>query len=179
MAEKLDNGIIYYRSKSDAYGGLVVGCLLLGIAAVVLTQDSVWGIGFSQDLIMLCTYWALPIGVVLLLANIRHAVATGPTVVAGKDGITVLFTHQPFGPIRWSEITGFTSFQHQGKWFLGITLENPLQTLRPIEEAAAPLLKGIGPKAAHLNIPGAMMNDYMVSIESELEELRQVHTWRR
>jgi hypothetical protein len=178
MAEKLDDGIIYYRSKSDAYGALVVGCLLLGFAAVVLTQDSVFGFGFSQDLIMLSTYWALPIGVVLLLANIRHAVARGPTVVAAKDGITVLFTPQPLGPVRWSEIAGFTSFRHQGKWFLGITLEDPLRTLTPIREAAKPLLKNIGPKAAHLNIPGKMMDDYMVSIESELGEMRQVHAWR-
>jgi hypothetical protein len=178
MAERLDTGIIYYRSKADAFGALVVGCLLLGFAAVVLTQDSVFGIGFSQDLIMLCTYWALPIGGVLLLANIRHAVARGATVVAGKDGITVLFTPRPFGPIRWSEITGFTSFQHRGKWFLGITLEDPLRTLRPIEEAAKPLLENIGPKAAHLHIPGKMMDDYMAMIETELEELRQVHSWR-
>lgn len=178
MVEKLNNGIIYYRNKTGAYGRLVLGFLLLGIAAVVLTQDSVWGIGFSQDLVMLCTYWALPIGVVLLLANIRHACKSGPTVVAGKDGITVLFTPQPVGPIRWSEISGFTAFRHQGKWFLGITFEDPLRSLTPIKEDAMQLLRNIGPKAAHLKIAGKMMDDRMVSIESDLDEMRQVHTWR-
>jgi hypothetical protein len=158
---------------------LIVGCLLLGIAVVVLTQDSVFGIGFSQDLIMLCTYWAVPIGVILLSVNIRHAIARGPTVVAARAGITVLFTPQPVGPFQWDEITGFTSFQHQGKWFLGITLDDALQTLTPIKEYAKPLVKSIGPKAAHLSIPGKMLDEYIAMVETELEEMRLVHSWRR
>jgi hypothetical protein len=178
MPDRTPTGIIYYRNKSDACGGLVVGCLLLGIAAVVLTQDSVMGFGFSQDLIMLCTYWALPIGAILLLVNIRHAVARGPTMVAAKAGITVLFTPEPFGPLQWGEITGFSSFQHQGKWFLGITFEDPLRTLTPVKERAEPLLKKIGPKTAHLSIPGKMMDEYIAMIETELDEMRQVHSWR-
>jgi hypothetical protein len=178
MTERSHNGIIYYRSKSDAYGALIVGCLLLGCATIALTQESVGGIGFSQDFIMLSTYWALPIGVVLVLANIKHAYMVGPTVVAGKDGITILFTPEPIGPVRWSEISGFISFRHQGKWFLGIALEDPLQTLTPIKDYSKPLLRNIGPKAAHLKIAGKMMDDYMASIESELNEMRQVYTWR-
>jgi hypothetical protein len=178
MAEKLDNGIIYYRSKSDAIGALIVAGLLLGIAAVVLTQDSVFGIGFSPSMVMLCTYWALPIGVILVLVNIKHATAVGPTVVAGKEGITLLYMPTKVGPLRWAEIAGFTSFRHQGKWFLGITFENPLQSLTPIKDDAKTLLKRIGPKAAHLSIPGAMMNDYMVSIETDLEEMRHIYSWR-
>ncbi|HUS56370.1 MAG TPA: hypothetical protein VMY41_20460 [Thermohalobaculum sp.] len=178
MVEKLDSGIIYYRSKSDSIGGLVVGLILLGFAAVVLTQGSIFGIGFSQDLKMLSTYWALPIGVVLLLVNIKHTRATGPTVVAAKNGITLRFTSNPVGPIAWSEIKGFTSFQYRGKWYLGVTLVDPAKTLTPMKDDVLPLVRTIGPKKAHLTIPGAMMDDYMTSIERELDELRQIHTWR-
>ena len=178
MVEKLNNGIIYYRSKKDSIGGLVVGFILLGFAAMVLTQDGIFGIRFSQDLRMLSTYWALPIGVILLLANIRHTCAIGPTVVAGKDGLMLRFTRNPVGPIRWSAINGFVPFQYRGKWFLGVTLDDPAETLTPVKDDIMSLIKKFGPKKAHLKIPGAMMDDYMVSIQTDLEDMRQVHTWR-
>ena len=123
MPDKKDTGITYYRSKPDAYGALSVGCLLLAFALLVLTRDGVWGIGFSKDLVVMSTYLALPLGVVLVLANIGHVVSTDPTMVAGKDGIYLLFTRRPVGPIRWAEINGFMAFRHQGKQHLGITFE--------------------------------------------------------
>ena len=143
MPDKEDTGIIYYRSKSDASGALSVGCILLAFALLVLTQDGVFGIGFSKDLVVMSTYLALPLAVVLVLANIGHVVSTGPTVVAGKDGIHLLFTRRPVGPIRWAEINGFMAFRHQGKWHLGITFEDPLQTLAPIKEDVTALFEGL------------------------------------
>ena len=178
MPEKEDIGIIYYRSKSHASGALSVGCILLAFALLVLTQDGVWGIEFSKDLVVMTTYLALPLAVVLVLANIGHVVYTGPTMVAGKDGISVLFTRRPVGPINWAEITGFTAFKHQGKHHLGITFEDPLQTLAPIKEDVSALVRRKGPKAAHLKIDGKMLDDDMETIVSDLEGLRQVYSWR-
>jgi hypothetical protein len=120
----------------------------------------------------------LPLAVVLVLANIGHVVSTGPTVVAGKDGISVLFTRRPVGPIRWAEIAGFTAFKHQGKHHLGITFEDPLQTLSPIKDDVSALVRRKGPKAAHLKIDGKMLDDDMETIVSDLEGLRQVYSWR-
>ena len=79
MPDKNEAEIVYYRAKADASGALAVGCILLAFALLVLTQDSILGIGFSKDLIMMSTYLALPLGLVLVLANIRHILAKGPT----------------------------------------------------------------------------------------------------
>jgi hypothetical protein len=102
MPDRNEAEIVYYRAKSDASGALAVGCILLAFALLVLTQDSIAGIGFSKDLVVMSTYLALPLGVVLILANIRHIMAKGPTMVAMKDGITVLFTDQRVGPLHWT-----------------------------------------------------------------------------
>lgn len=178
MPDKEDAGIIYYRSKAAASGALAAGCILLAFAMLVLTQDSVLGIGFSEDLVVMSTYVALPLAVVLVLANIGHVVSTGPTMVAGKDGITVLFTRRPVGPINWAEITGFTAFKHRGKHHLGITFEDPLQTLSPIKEEVSALIRRKGPKAAHLKIDANMLDDDMETVVSDLEGLRQIYSWR-
>ncbi len=127
---------------------------------------------------MMSTYLALPLGVVMVLVNIRHVMSKGPTMVAGKEGISVLFTRRPVGPINWAEINGFTAFKHQGKHHLGITFENPLQTLAPIKEDVSALVRRKGPKAAHLKIDGKMLDDDMETIVSDLEGLRQVYSWR-
>ncbi|MFQ5565305.1 MAG: hypothetical protein ACE5EU_02980 [Paracoccaceae bacterium] len=178
MPEKADTEIVYYRSKSDASGALAVGCILLGFAALVLTRDSIGGIGFSKDLVMMATYLALPLGVVMVLANIRHVLAKGPTMVAGKEGITVLFTPQPVGPIHWSEITGFTPFRRQGKWVLGIGLDNPGRTITPYSRHISSLLRRGGPAAAHIRVHGKMLDDDMKNIVRDLEEMLQLYSWR-
>jgi hypothetical protein len=178
MPEKAGTEIVYYRSKADEAGALVVGGILLAFALVVLTQDGVGGIGFSKGLVVMSTYLALPLGVVMVLANIRHLVSRGPTLVAGKEGISVLFLPRPVGPIRWSEITGFTQFKHQGKWILGITLENPVRTLTPLKDHISALLSRAGPVAAHIKIHGKMLDDEMEKIVRGLEEMRQLYSWR-
>ena len=178
MPDKEDTGIVYYRSKADAAGALVVGCILLAFAILVLTQDSIGGIGFSKDLVVMSTNLALPLGVVMVLANIRHVVAKGPTMVAGKDGITVLFTRQPVGPIHWTGIAGFKPFKHQGKWILGIILEEPARTLDPYKNDISPLRRRAGPKAIHLKINGRMLDDDMENIVRDLDEMRLLYSWR-
>jgi hypothetical protein len=178
MPEKADTGIVYYRSKFDASGALVVGGILLAFVFLVQTQDGIGGIGFSRDLVVMSTYLALPLGVVMVLVNIRHVMSKGPTMVAGKEGISVLFTRQPVGTIHWSEITGFTSFRHQGKWILGITLENPARTLGPHQGHMSALLRRAGPATAHIKVHGKMLDDDMEEVVRNLEELRQVHSWR-
>ncbi|MHA1528689.1 MAG: hypothetical protein ACTSVG_06690 [Alphaproteobacteria bacterium] len=178
MPEKAGTEIVYYRSKADEAGALVVGGILLAFAFVVLTQDGVGGIGFSKDLVVMSTYLALPLGVVMVLANIRHLVSRGPTMVVGKEGISVLFTRQPVGPIRWSEITGFTQFKHQGKWILGVTLDDPVRTLAPHKGRISALLARAGPAAAHVKIHGRMLDDEMEQVVRDLEEMRQLYSWR-
>ena len=178
MPEKADTGIVYYRSKADASGALAIGCILLAFALLVLTQGGVGGISFSRDLVMMSTYLALPLGVVMVLVNIGHVVSTGSTVVAGKAGITVLFTREPMGTIGWPEINGFTPFKHQGKWILGITLENPARTLALHEVHKSVLLRRGGPATAHIKIHGKMLDDDMEQIVRDLEEMRQVYSWR-
>ncbi len=178
MPEKAGTGVVYYRSKSDASGALAIGCILLGFALLVLTQDGIGGISFSRDLVVMSTYLALPLGAVMILVNIGHVVSTGSTVVVGKEGITVLFTREPVGPIGWSEINGFTPFKHQGKWILGITLENPAQTLALHKVRKSVLLRRAGPATAHIKIHGKMLDDDMEQIVQDLEEMRQVYSWR-
>jgi hypothetical protein len=178
MPDRNEAEIVYYRAKSDASGALAVGCILLAFALLVLTQDSIAGIGFSKDLVVMSTYLALPLGVVLILANIRHIMAKGPTMVAMKDGITVLFTDQRVGPLHWTAITGFKAFRHQGKYHLGITFENPKQVLYPYKDYISDLVKRKGPKTAHLKIDGKMLDDDMDAIVSDLEEMRQLFSWR-
>ena len=181
MPDKDEAEIVYYRAKSDASGALAVGCILLAFALLVLTQDSIAGIGFSKDLVVMSTYLALPLGVVLVLANIRHIMAKGPTMVAMKDGITVLFTDQRVGPLHWTAITGFKAFKafkHQGKYHLGITFENPTQALYHHKDHISDLVRRKGPKTAHLKIDGKMLDDDMETIVSDLEAMRQLVSWR-
>lgn len=178
MPDKDEAEIVYYRAKSDASGALAVGCILLAFALLVLTQDSIWGIGFSKDLVVMSTYLALPLGAVLVLANIRHILAKGPTMVAMKDGITVLFTDQRVGPLHWTAITGFKAFKHQGKYHLGITFEDPVQALYPYKDHVSALVNRKGPKTAHLKIDGKMMDDDIDTIVSDLETMRQLFSWR-
>jgi hypothetical protein len=178
MADKKETEIVYYRAKSDASGALAVGCILLAFALLVLTQDSIGGIGFSKDLVVMSTYLALPLGVVLVLANIRHVMAKGPTMVAMKDGITILFTDQRVGPFHWAEISGFKAFKHQGKYHLGISFEDPAQVLYPFRDYVSALVRRKGPKSAHLKIDGKMLDDDKETIVSDLEAMRQLFSWR-
>ncbi len=173
------DGVIYYRGKANAALSVLIGLLLLGIAAVVLTQDQVGGIPFSQDLKMLARFLALPLGLVMVAAHIWHVARRGPTVVAGKEGITVLYTPKAVGPIRWAEIASFKPFRHNGNPYLGITLDNPSMTLYPFREIGRPLVKGLGPKEAHLELKGKMMDDNVGRIAKNLEEMRLVHSWKR
>ena len=177
MPDKVETGIIYYRSKSDAFGALAVGCILLVFALLVLTQDEIGGISFSKDLVAMSTYLALPLGVVMVLVNIGHVVAKGATVVAGKEGIIVVFTREPVGPFRWSEIAGFAPYKHQGKWILGVTLENPELTFHRHRGHISPLRRRGGPAAAHIKIHGKMLDDDMKKIVLDLEEMRQLNSW--
>jgi hypothetical protein len=178
MPEKLDNGIVYFRSKSDAIGALVVGCLLLAIAVPALTLDSIFGIRFSNDLVMMSTYLALPLGLVLILANIRHILANGPTLFADKEGITMLFTPEPTGPLNWARISGFRAFRHQGKQHLGISLEEPRRTLLPFKKTIRAVLWSKRPKSVHLRVDGKMLDDDVDTVVQELEEMRQIYSWR-
>ena len=177
MPDKEDIGTIYYRSKSDAVGALAVGCILLVFALLVLTQDEIEGISFSEGLVAMSTYLALPLGVVMVLVNIRHVVSKGPTVVAGKEGIIVVFTREPVGPFRWSEIAGFKPFKHQGKWILGITLENPDLTFHRHKGHLSPLRRRGGPAEAHIRIHGKMLDGDVKKIAGDLEEMRQLYSW--
>jgi len=177
MPEKHDDGIIYYRAKGDAIGSVVVGFLLLILAVLTLTQEGIGGIPFSRDLQTMGTFLALPLGLVLVLANALHAVAKGPTVVAGEEGIVVLYTPQPVGPIRWAEIRGFTRFRSNGNPCLGIVLEDPEYTIQLHREEFAPLIRLARGKKAHLGIRGKMLDAPLPAVLRDLDELRQVQTW--
>ena len=178
MPEKVDGKIVFYRSKADQIGAIAVGCLLLLIAIPALTLDSIGGIRFSKDLVVMSTYLGAPLGVVLILANIRHVLAKGPTMIGGKEGITMLFTDPPAGPLHWAEIKGFLLFRHQGKQHLGITFENPGLTLTPFQKSLTPLVRRKGPNAAHLKIEGRMLGDNMKKVMADLEEMRTIYSWR-
>lgn len=179
MPDFEQDGVIYYRGKGDAVGSVIVGLILLAFAFVVLTGTGVGGIPFSADLTAMATYLALPLGVVLVLAHVWHVMAKGPTMVAGKQGITVLYTGDPVGPIRWAEIKGFKVFRRNGNPFLGITLDDPAQTLYPYRESGRALFTGRGPKDAHLMIRGKMLDEDTWTIAERLEEMRLVHSWKR
>jgi hypothetical protein len=174
----MEGGIVYYRSKSDATGAIVVGCLLLAIAVLALTLDSIGGIRFSKDLVMMSAYLSLPLGVVLILANIRHLLSRGPTLVAAKEGITLLFTREAVGPLHWSRITAFRAFRHQGKRHLGISFEEPREALSPFKNFIRPVLWRKRPKGVHLRVEGKMLDDNIDTVVKELEEMRQIYSWR-
>jgi len=178
MSEKIDGAIILYRSKSDQIGAVAVGCLLLVIALPALTLESIGSIRFSKDLVVMSTYLGLPLGVVLILANIRHILAKGPTMIGSKEGLTLLFTTPPAGPLDWAEIKGFLVFRHQGKSHLGITFEDPGLSLTPFKSGLSPLVRRKGPNAAHLKIEGKMLGDNLKQVVADLEEMRTIYSWR-
>ena len=66
-----------------------------------------------------------------------------------------------------------------GHDYLGVTLDNPAMTLYPYRDEPVPLLKGKGPKHAHLKLKGKMLDDYMENVAEDLEAMRLVHTWKR
>jgi hypothetical protein len=143
-----------------------------------VTLDSLWGVPFSNDLVMMSTYLGLPLGLVLILANIRHALANGPTLFADKEGITMLFTPTPTGPLHWARITGFRAFRHQGKRHLGISVEEPRQTLLPFKKTIRKVLWLKRPKEVHLRVDGKMLDDDVDTVVKDLEEMRQIYSWR-
>lgn len=179
MPEFEQDGVIYYRGKGEAIVSIAVGLALLALGVSVLTQDQVAGIPFSTDLTVMGTYLALPLGVVLVLAHIRHAMGKGPTMVAGTEGITVLYTPKPVGPINWAEVKGFKMFRRNGMPFLGITLEDPARSLYTYREIGLPLITGRGPKDAHVMVKGKMLDENTVAVAERLEEMRLVHSWKR
>jgi hypothetical protein len=81
-------------------------------------------------------------------------------------------------PIHWAEIAEFMLFQHQGKWILGIKLEEPARTLEPYKGNISAFVRRGGPAAAHVKIHGKMLDDTMEMIVQDLEEMRQVYSWR-
>ena len=178
MPERLNPGIIYYRGKAEAIGALLIGFVLLGCGIIAVTTGEIGGFRFSRDLAMMSTYLALPLGVVLILANIRHIVARGATVTAGKDGITILYTDRPVGPLRWAVITALKPLRHQGKLHLGISLEDPAGTLYPWRDVVAPLMWKPGKKTVHMKVDGKMLDDNIRRIVAELDEMRQIYSWR-
>jgi hypothetical protein len=178
MSIRTDGQLIYHRSKLRDTGAIILGAFLLALAAVVLTRDEVAGIRFSPDLVAMTRWLALPVGVALLLGHISHFVARGPTLVADGDGLTILFTRRPVGVIRWTDINGFTSFRHQGRPVLGITLEDPKRVLAPFRDDLHVLVRRAGPRAAHVSIDGNMLDDPMKTVLHDLEEMRRVYSWR-
>lgn len=178
MSEDLDTEVVYYRAKGDAIGALIVGAILTVFAWIVLTQDGFLGIPFSKDLTVMSTYLALPLGIVLMLANLWHVIASGPTMVAGERGVSLLFTGRPVGVIPWAAINGFLAFKHQGKWYLGITLEDPEDTLEPFRGHLSRVVGRFGPPEAHLRIHEKMLDDPIHLIIKDLEEMRRLRSWR-
>ena len=178
MSEKIDDKIIFYRSKADEIGAVMVGCLLLLIAIPSLTLDSIGSIRFSKDLVTMSTYLGAPLGAVLILANIRHLMAKGPTMSAGREGISLFFTDPPAGPLHWAGIKGFMQFRHQGKRHLGITFLDPEISLTPFKKSLSPLVRSKGPNAAHLKIEGRMLGGNLKKVTAELEKMRSIYSWR-
>jgi len=179
MAEKSDYGIIYARWRTGAFGAAAVGIGLIAFAAIVVTRNGIAGIPFSVDLQTMAIYLALPLGGALLLGHAHHAVRREPTVVADKDGITVLYTKPPVGPIRWAEIQRFVPFRSNGRPCVGMVLEDAEHTRSLHRQNLAPLIRVARRKRAHLGIPAKMMNDRLPVIIRDLEEMRQRYTWRR
>jgi hypothetical protein len=179
MAEKSDYGIIYERSRRGAAGAVAVGFALIGFAVLVLTQDGVAGIRFSDDLRTMAVYLALPLAVALFVGHAHHAVLKGPSVVVGKDGIMVLYTKPPVGPIRWAEVKRFVPYRANGRPCVGIVLEDPEHTRSIHRHDLAPLIRAARGNKAHLGIPARMLNDQLPSIIRDLEEMRQRYSWRR
>jgi hypothetical protein len=179
MAEKSDSGIIYERARSGAVGAVVVGFALLAFAIVVLTQDGIGGIAFSADLRTMAVYLALPLAVALFLGHAHHAVLRGPTVIAAKDGLTVLFTKPPVGPIGWAEIKRVVPFRSNGRPCVGLVLEDPAHTRLIHRQSLAPLLRVARRKKPHLGIQAKMLNDPLPTVIRDLEEMRQRYSWRR
>jgi hypothetical protein len=178
MPEKLEDGIIYYRGKGDALGSVIVGAILVVFSWIVLTMNDLHGIPFSDDLKVMSTYLALPLGAVLFLANLRHVLSRRPTVIATDDGITILFTKKPIGLIRWTSIEGFRGFRHNGQWYLGIMLEDPEDVLAPFRGHLSPVMARFGPPEAVLKIKGKMLDDEMNTVVHDLEERRRLRSWR-
>jgi hypothetical protein len=124
------------------------------------------------------TYLALPLGGVLFLANLPHVLSRRPTVIATDDGLTILFTKKPIGLIRWTSINGFRGFKHNGRWYLGIALEDPEDVLAPFRGHLSPVVGRFGPADAVLKIKGKMLDDEMMMVVHDLEERRRLRSWR-
>lgn len=178
MPDRLKDGIIYYRAKGGALGALVTGALLLVFTWIVLTQEGIAGIPFSRGLPVMSTYLALPVGSVLVLANLQHALDRGPTLVADEDGITILFTRRPIGVIRWTEIARLRPVKRQGRWHLGVVLEDPEFSLSEYRDLLGSLLGRVGPADAHLKIDGKMLDDEVTNVVRDLEEMQRRNSWR-
>jgi len=178
MPNRLENGVIYYRAKGDAAGAVIVGAILIAFAGMVHTREGIGGIPFSADLTAMATYLALPLGIVLMLANFRHLFARGATLAADDTGLSILYTKRPLGLIPWTAINGFSTFSHQGKWYLGITLEDPEITLEPFRGNLTPVIGRFGPKEAHLRIHEKMLDEDIDIVHAELEEMRHIRSWR-
>jgi hypothetical protein len=179
MPEKGAGRIIYHRAKADAIGAVVIGFILIAFAIYVMTQEGFGGIPFSQDLRVMSIYLGLPLGVALIIGHSLHALAKGPTMVAGKEGVTVLYTPVPAGPIPWAEIKAFVPFRSNGQACLGIVLEDPDYTLTILQKELAPLRRIARGKRAHLGVRGKMLDAPMPVVIRDLNELHQVHSWHR
>ena len=179
MAEKSDYGIIYHRSKTGAYGAIGAAFALFAFVFVVLTRDGVGGVPFSTDLRTMAVYLALPFAVALLLGHVHHAVSKGPTVVASKDGITVLYTKLPVGPIRWAEIKQSVPLRSNGRPCVGVVLDDVEHMFSLHRQGLVPMIRAARRKRAHLGISGKMLDEPLPTVIRELEEMRQRYLWRR
>ena len=178
MSIHSDTVLVFYRSKAIAIGSIGIGLAMLVAAALVLTRDQVWGIRFSGDLAVMSTYLMLPLGAVMVLGNLRHALRRGPTVTAGPKGVGIHYTRDGRVDIGWPEIKAFRPFMWQGRLALGITFEDPKWSLHEFEARKSRLVNRGYPRDVHIRIPGRMLDATVGNVARDLEEMRQIHSWR-
>jgi len=178
MSIHSDTVLVFYRSKAIALGSIALGFAMLGAAALVLNRNELLGIPFSGDLAVMSTYLLLPLGAVMVLGNLRHALRRGPTVSAGPKGVAVHFTRDGTVDIGWPEIKAFRPFMWQGRMALGITFEDPTWSLHEFQARKSELVSRGYPRDVHIRIPGRMLDARINSIARDLEEMRQIHSWR-
>jgi hypothetical protein len=178
MSVQSDSIVIYHRSKAIAIGLVLMGYGMLVLAYLVLTEGQVGGLHFSRDMAVMSTWLLLPLGLVLIAAHTRHAVSAGPTVSAGPEGVTIHFASRGTILLQWPEIKAFRPFTHQGRWQLGIVLEDPKSTLPAFAERKSMLINRHGSREIHLAIEGRMLDQTVHTVAHDLEEMRQIHSWR-
>lgn len=167
--------IVYRRGRMAVFVGFLLALALFAALAYLRLGSELSESNRSKTEIILAL-----VGLVLIvfLCHLHNAfLKRGATIHAAPEGLTLMASSTPVGPIPWREIRRIGPFRSTKHvlWFdkIGIELVDPDRVLKPFGRAVNRYKSRWGGGGAHLKLSWMLFDTSVSKASRELEAMRQ------